>query len=121
MNPILLLAGLIILAVSVAYSVFKERKGTARAGALNVLLVLVACAVIGVGLVRIAFPMWFNTDTVRAVAANSSGANGPGGNASGANAASASSSHGAGVHPPDTSGASGASHTSSTNTSTKLP
>src|SRR5258708_35306626 len=89
MNLILLLVGLIILAVNVAYSAFKERKGAARAGVLNVLLVLVACVIIGVGLVRIAFPMWFNTDTVQAVAANTSGANGSGGNGSRGNAARA--------------------------------
>src|SRR5258708_38503596 len=88
MNLILLLVGLIILAVNVAYSAFKERKGAARAGVLNVLLVLGACVIIGVGLVRIAFPMWFTTDTVQAVAANTSGATGSGGDGAGGGGAS---------------------------------
>jgi len=54
-NTLLLIVGLIGLLVSVAFSAVRLRQGHLRADLFNVLIVLAACVLIGIGMTRIAF------------------------------------------------------------------
>lgn len=55
-NTAFLLAGMAALALSIVVSAFRLWRGRNRAGVINVVLALVACALIATGLVRITFP-----------------------------------------------------------------
>ncbi|MCC7447731.1 MAG: SH3 domain-containing protein [Anaerolineae bacterium] len=54
-NTLFLFVGLIGLLVSVAFSAVRLRQGRLRADVFNVLIVLAACVLIGIGMTRIAF------------------------------------------------------------------
>src|SRR5258708_32158241 len=55
-NATLMLGGLAVLLLSVIVSALRLWRGYVRSGFFNVILVLGACALIGVGLVRMTFP-----------------------------------------------------------------
>ncbi len=54
-NTLLLIVGLIVLLFSVTFSAARLRQGRLRAGLFNVLIVLAACLLIGIGMTRLAF------------------------------------------------------------------
>src|SRR5579859_1453210 len=63
-NTALLLGGLILLVINVIIGFAQLGRGKAHAGLLNVLLAIVACALIAVGLVRMAFQMDFQAGRI---------------------------------------------------------
>ncbi len=79
-NTLLLLVGLLLLLVNVVIGAIMLRQGRVRAGLLNILLALAACAVIVVGLVGISFAPPTTPAAAAAFVSNSgSGSNGAAG------------------------------------------
>ncbi len=56
-NTALLIGGLVLLVVNLLIGFVQVQRGKARAGALNVLLAIVACVLVAVGFVRLSFQM----------------------------------------------------------------